>query len=86
MDHTDHIFLVGSPYMDHTDLIFLMEVHIYPKPNPKPKSLILINIYPHTPPQDGDPTVLGILPTLLGIAPLGTPNSAADVVQNAHFN
>ena len=72
----------GSPSMEFTDHIFWYEVqpqtHI-PKPNPKPisrrpKSLILINIYPHT-------LLVGALPTVLVTPPPSEPpNSAADVV------
>ena len=58
MDHMDHIFLVESPYMDRTDLIFLVEVHIWTtsttyfgvKSNPKPISQNQIpNLYPGNP-------------------------------------
>ena len=54
----DHIFLVESPYMDRTDLIFLVEVHIWTslttyfgmKSNPKPISQNQIpNLHPANP-------------------------------------
>ena len=45
--------------------------------NPNPYSLLIYIPTPLYQAQD---------PTVLGTAPLETPNSAADVVQNVHFN
>ena len=70
------IFLDAWKYWKSDFSVFWDAWKYYPNPEPNPKSLFLIYIYPCSGPDRPEATGVTTLPP-------GTLNSAADVVQNA---